>query len=229
MDKCIFYVEDDKVLSFLTKDQLEAKGYRVLHFTNGESALDALGKEHFDLALLDIMLPGVDGFEIAKSLRQLDQAIPILFLSAKTLKEDRLKGFEIGADDYIVKPFSMEELQYKIEVFMRRRFIDQPSQQEVFDFGASSLDVMEQQLSIKGQPDVSLTYREVQILRLFAQNKNQVVKRELILEKIWGKNDYFHGRSLDVFVSRIRKYLKLDDRIELKNVHGVGFVLLEKK
>lgn len=219
----IFYVEDDETLSFITRDQLEEQGYEVYHFADGKSALEAFKVGFFDLAILDIMLPNVDGFTIAEKIRQVDEAIPVLFLSAKSLEEDRLKGFQIGGDDYLTKPFSMEELIYKIKVFLKRSVL-KDSANPVVSLGQFTLDSINLKLETNGNVQ-DLTAKEADLLLLLIQNKNQTVRREDILIKLWGKNDYFLGRSLDVFISRLRKYLDADSSINIETVRGVGFRL----
>lgn len=219
----IFYVEDDETLSFITRDQLEEQGYEVHHFADGKCALEAFKAEYFDLAILDIMLPNVDGFTIAEKIRQVDEAIPVLFLSAKSLEEDRLKGFQIGGDDYLTKPFSMEELIYKIKVFLKRSVLKDAAN-PVVRLGQFTLDSINLKLERNGNVQ-DLTAKEADLLLLLIQNKNQTVRREDILIKLWGKNDYFLGRSLDVFISRLRKYLDADSSINIETVRGVGFRL----
>ena len=221
----ILYVEDDETLGFITKDQLTLKGYEVDHYLDGATAVNAIKENNYDLAVLDVMLPNIDGFEIAKKLRSRDHEIPILFLSAKGMKEDRLKGFETGGDDYITKPFSMEELLMRIEVFLKRRKItDGETKQTIFIIGAYTFDygnlLLEKEDNIE-----TLTEREAELLKYLASSPNQVLKRSEILIKVWGEDDYFLGRSLDVFISRLRKYLRDDPSLKIENIHGVGFKL----
>ncbi len=218
----LLYVEDDESLSFVTKDNLEITGYQVTHLPNGREALAVIKKQSFDLYLLDVMLPDVDGFTIAETIRANDPETPILFLTAKSLKEDRIKGLKLGGDDYITKPFSIEELLLKIEIFLKRSKISKPLKNQIFTFGAYELNYINLELSIN-ETIRRLTQREADLLKYFLEHKNQVIKRGDILENIWGENDYFLGRSLDVFVSRLRKYLKNDERLKIENVHGVGF------
>jgi DNA-binding response OmpR family regulator len=220
----IFYVEDDETLSFITKDQLEEQGYEVHHFNNGKDAVAAFEQGKYHLAILDIMLPGSDGFTIAGAIRQKDEQIPVLFLSAKSLEEDRLKGFQLGADDYITKPFSMEELLFKIKVFLKRSSAGNQVSKEKSNgkIGRYLLD-MERLRLINGQSEQDLTVKEADLLHLFMLNTNNTLKREDILIALWGKNDYFLGRSLDVFISRLRKYLSEDENISIQTLRGVGF------
>ena len=184
----------------------------------------AISDQRFDLCILDVMLPEVDGFTIAKEIRKYDQEVPIIFLTAKSLKEDKLHGLKLGGDDYITKPFSIEELILKIEIFLRRSKISIP--QEVLNFRIGAYDFDYKNLSLKRESNQKvLTQKEADLLKYFVQNKNMVLKRSDILETIWGEDDYFMGRSLDVFISRLRKYLKEDDALKIENIHGVGFKL----
>lgn len=220
----ILYVEDDETLSFLTNDELDQAGYDVCHCEDGEQGIKAFDKDHFDLAILDIMLPKVDGFSIAEHIRSKNQEIPILFLSAKSLEEDRLRGFKIGADDYLTKPFSMDELLFKIKVFLKRKRISTEEVSKSYTLHDYSFEPNNLLLKHK-DGDIELTAKEADLLSYLVQHMNETVKREDILVKLWGKNDYFLGRSLDVFISRLRKYLSRDERIEIQTVRGVGFKL----
>lgn len=219
----ILYVEDDEVLSFVTKDNLELNGHDITHCVDGKAGLKMFKEDQFDLCVLDVMLPEMDGFELAKEIRKLNTQIPIIFLTAKSLKEDKLDGLKLGADDYITKPFSIEELDLKIKIFLKRKFIDQSENTpSVFPLGLYEFDYINLKLFANGDVK-NLTQKEGDLLRLFLLNKNNIIKRTDILEKIWGQDDYFLGRSMDVFISRLRKYLKEDEQIKIENVHGVGF------
>lgn len=220
----IFYLEDDATLAFLTKDNLEEKGFEVVHCLSGKDAFEIFIGTGFDLCILDIMLPEVDGFTIAKLIRQKNPHIPILFLSAKSLKEDKLEGFKLGGDDYILKPFSIEELVCRINVFLKRNNTDSLIKREDLKLGSFTFQYSSLSLSLE-DTQISLTKREADLLHLFIENMNKIVTREEILKKLWGDDDYFMGRSLDVFVSRLRKLFKADPNIQLENVHGVGFRL----
>lgn len=220
----ILYVEDDESLGFVTRDNLELSGYRVSHCTDGVSALENIRNNKFDLCILDVMLPEMDGFALAAEIRKSDMEIPIIFLSAKSLKEDRIKGLQIGGDDYLVKPFSMEELILKIEIFLKRRNVLLTSDTGTYRIGSFDFDYPNLTLS-HGQHTILLTQREADLLKLFAEHPNQVIKRAEILEKLWGEDDYFLGRSLDVFISRLRKYLQDEKFLKIENIHGVGFRL----
>ncbi len=222
----ILYVEDDLNLAFVTKDNMVLAGYEVIHCENGKDALIAIEKTKFDLCVLDIMLPIIDGFEIAKIIREKDQSIPIIFLSAKSLPEDKIKGLKQGADDYITKPFSIEELLLKIKIFLKRRVIkvDKPAKQTIQKIGKYQFDYENLRLLFK-LSQINLTIKEASLLQLLFSRQNQIIKREEILILIWGDDDYFLGRSLDVFISRLRNYLKEDNSIKIENIHGVGFRL----
>lgn len=217
----ILYAEDDETLAFLTKDNLEQNGYEVFHCADGNACLEVFNAQDFDLCLLDIMMPKRDGFELAADIRLADPDIPIIFLSAKTLKEDRIKGLRLGADDYLVKPFSIEELVLKIEVFLKRsqKVSQAPT---TYAVGKFLFDSGNYTLASNGEK-ITLTQRESELLKLFLDNKNIVMKREEILKKLWGDDDYFMGRSLDVFISRLRKLLANEEGIAIENLHGIGF------
>jgi DNA-binding response OmpR family regulator len=220
----LLYVEDDESLGFVTRDNLLLQGYEITHCMEGNTALKAVRNRDFDLCILDVMLPGVDGFSIAEEIRRFDQQTPIIFLTAKSLKEDKIKGLKLGGDDYITKPFSIEELILKIEIFLRRRNIASAAPSTVYKIGDYEFDYSNLSLSQNGDEN-TLTQREADLLKLFIENPNKVLKRSGILEKLWGEDDYFLGRSLDVFISRLRKYLKNDNSLKIENIHGVGFRL----
>jgi two-component system, OmpR family, response regulator VicR len=220
----IFYVEDDESLSYVTKDNLELNGYAVTYSDTGDSAMSVIRSgRRFDLCILDVMLPGVDGFALAEEIRRHDEIVPIIFLTAKSMKQDKIHGLTIGADDYITKPFSIEELLLKIDIFLRRtKYTTIIKGNTPIGIGNYAFDYKNLNLQC-GDYAETLTQKEADLLKLLAENRNQVVKRSFILETIWGKDDYFLGRSLDVFISRLRKYLNHDDRIKIENIHGVGF------
>lgn len=217
----LLYVEDDDTLAFLTKDSLELNRYKVVHCRNGDEAIRAFRENKIDLCILDIMLPGKDGFEVAAEIRKYDQQVPILFLSAKTLKEDRIKGLKLGADDYIVKPFSMEELILKIGIFLHRSKKAGLNNSH-FQLGGFLFDPRNYTLALNGKEEV-LTQRESELLKLFSENRNTVLTRQQILKNLWGDDDYFMGRSLDVFISRLRKIISKDPSVQIENLHGIGF------
>lgn len=221
----ILYVEDDETLSFVTKDNLEINGFDVFHYMDGESAINAFMNNKFDLCIFDVMLPKKDGFTLASEVRKKNPEIPIIFLTAKSLKEDKISGLKLGADDYITKPFSIEELILKIGIFLKRKNIN-VVKQDTMIIGSLTFDY--RNLSIKGAEshEKILTQREADLLKILFENKNNIIKREEILEKVWGQNDYFLGRSMDVFISRLRKYLSEDASVKIDNIHGVGFKMV---
>lgn len=223
----ILYVEDDEVLAFVTKDNLELNGMKVSHAKTGKDAMKMFREDSFDLCLIDVMLPEMDGFAVAQKIRSRHSEIPIIFLTAKSLKEDRIKGLKIGADDYITKPFSIEELLLKIQVFLKRKYIAGDETTSFLKIGIYELDPENLRLK-NGDQIEQMTKKEVELLKLLINNKNRVIERSTILERVWGENDYFMGRSMDVFISRLRKYLKDDKSISLENIHGVGFRLNEE-
>nr|NQU91413.1 response regulator transcription factor [Bacteroidota bacterium] len=226
----ILYVEDDLTLSFVTRDNLELRGYKIDFCMDGEEALKLYTESRYDLCILDVMLPKMDGFELAKNIRQGNQEIPIIFLTAKSTKEDKIYGLKLGADDYITKPFSIEELVLKIEVFLKRSRQSKPNIDlgDEFSLGKFVFDTRNQLL--KG-PDKNrqLTYREAELLKIFCKNQDAILKRDIILHMIWGDDHYFASRSLDVFISRLRKYLKPDPGIKIENIHNVGYRLRTKE
>ncbi len=219
----LLIAEDDKNLSTVIKDYLTLEGYDVLICPDGMSCWNAYTLEPFDLCILDIMMPELDGFSLAEKIRQQNEHIPILFLTARTAHEDKIKGFKLGADDYIVKPFSIEELVLRIEVFLKRNG-KKTEAVTTFMLGRYAFDYSNLLLTRNGITQ-KLTRREADILKLLLHNKNQLVKREDILMQLWGTNDYFLGRSLDVFISKLRKFLGNDENIKIVNFHSVGFKL----
>jgi len=228
----ILLVEDDKNLGFVIQDNLESEGYHVDLAVTGKDGLSKFNNNTYSLALLDVMLPEQDGFTLARNIREKDEKIPLIFVTARSLNEDILTGFRTGADDYITKPFNMEELLFRIKVFLKRSGSIPEKELSAgmkkaytigkFTFNPEAL-ILECESGSK-----KLTLREANLLELFCLNKNEVLKRSDILERIWGTDDYFLGRSLDVFISRLRKYLKEDTNLEITNYHGVGFQLNEK-
>jgi DNA-binding response OmpR family regulator len=226
----ILLAEDDANLGFVVKDNLEDSGFQVELYTDGETALLAFERGEYDLCILDVMMPKKDGFSVAQAIRTKNQDIPIVFVTAKSLKEDRIKGFQLGADDYITKPFSIEELILRVEVILKRSKREgQPIQnKDEFTVGKFTFDFKNMVIVYENNTQ-ELTQREAELLRLLCVNKNQVVERDTILNVIWGDDTYFNGRSLDVFISRLRRYLKADTNVEIANVHRVGFKLLVKE
>ena len=221
----LLYVEDDETLSYITKENLERRGYVIININDGVKAWDKFNKEKFELCILDVMLPNMDGFTLAKKIRSVNQHIPIIFVTAKSLQEDKIEGLMLGADDYIVKPYSIEELILKIEIFLKRSGINDQfaTNSNEFQIGKFKLDTYNLILSDLNN-ETKLTYKEAELLKFFYTNRDKLVTREQILNTLWGGNDYFSGRSLDVFISRLRKYLKLDKSLKIENRHGIGFV-----
>jgi len=220
----VLLAEDDLSLGFVIKDNLQDEGYEVTHCPDGEVAWQQFQKKEFDICLLDVNMPVRDGFSLAKKIRQLSDVVPIIFLTAKSLQEDKIKGFETGADDYITKPFSIQELLMRMEVFLRRTKKLQADAVEEYQVG--KLRFVFNELKIyNGTEVIPLTQRESDLLRFLAQHTNKVLKREEVLLNVWGKDDYFLGRSMDVFITKLRKHFKADPSIVLETIHGVGFRL----
>lgn len=220
----ILYVEDDVNLGFVTKDNLLKKGYDITLVQDGLTAAQTFTQQKFDLCILDVMLPKIDGFALAQKIRDKDKNIPILFLTAKSMLEDKLQGFKLGGDDYITKPFSIDELVSKVEVFLKRSkvYATNAEEKNLYHIGNYEFDFKELTLKNKNN-SYSLTLREAELLRMLSLNRNQVVRREAILHQVWGEDNYYIGRSLDVFVSRLRKMFADDPHIQIENVRGVGF------
>jgi DNA-binding response OmpR family regulator len=223
----ILLAEDDRNLGNLLKEYLNAKGYETILASNGKDAFDIFKKEKFDICLLDVMMPVKDGFTLAREVRVLDQNIPIVFLTAKSMKEDAIEGFTVGGDDYITKPFSMEELLLRLNAILRRtrnQNIVNSSQTE-FKIGSYSFDCNRQVL-IHEDKSEKLTSKEADLLRLLCLNSNDVLDRSFALKTIWMDDSYFNSRSMDVYIAKLRKYLKDDPSVEILNIHGKGFKLL---
>lgn len=224
----ILLAEDDPNLGFVIKDNLTDKGYDVTHCINGLEAERVIYKEKFDLYLFDVMMPKKDGFSLAKEIRLTNKEVPIIFLTAKSMKEDTIQGFKVGADDYITKPFSMEELLLRIQAVLRRyQKTAQTSepQHSLFQLGKYTFDFDHQLLTQNGILQ-KLTSKEAALLKLFCENKNQPINRSLALKLIWGDDSYFNARSMDVYITKLRKHLKDDASLQIMNLHGEGFKLL---
>lgn len=223
--KKILLVEDDPSLGFVIKDNLSIKGFDVTLCADGDLGEKTFHQNEFDLCILDVMLPKKDGFAVAASIREKNKHVPIIFLTAKSMVEDKLLGFQTGADDYITKPFSLEELICRIDVFLRRTY-GQPRQNTKAVFSVGKFEFDPSNLVLKNHAsEKTLTQKEAEVLKLLYQNRDRVLKREEILTQVWGDDDYFMGRSMDVFISKLRKYLKEDPSIQIVNYHGVGFRL----
>ena len=218
----VFLAEDDVSLGFVIKDNLEEGGFEVVHCQDGQTAMERFNKDEFDICLLDVMMPNKDGFAVAKKIRQQSDLIPILFLTSKSMEEDKVKGFQTGADDYITKPFSMQELMMRMNVFLRRTKKMHSESQEEYNIGNLRFSFTDLKLT-SPEGSFSLTQREADLLRFLCKHPNKVLKREEVLMNVWGKDDYFLGRSMDVFMTKLRKYFKADPQINLETIHGLGF------
>jgi len=224
----ILLAEDDPNLGELLKDYLELKGkFNVTLATNGDEALTYFQKDNYDLCILDVMMPKKDGFSVGKEIRKIDASVPIIFATAKSMMEDKTEAFELGGDDYITKPFRTEELLLRINALLKRASRDKEEEVIVdkFEIGEFYFDYTSQQISRKGLTQ-KLSTKEAELLRLLCLKKNDVLTREEALLKIWHDDNYFTGRSMDVFLSKLRKYLKEDPHVEIVNVHGKGYKLL---
>lgn len=222
----ILLVEDDENMRFMLQDNLEMAGYDARALADGQTALSAFMKEEFDLCIFDVMLPKKDGFTLASDVRKLNVSIPIIFLTAKTLKEDRIRGFKIGADDYITKPFSIEEFLLRIEAIFKRVY-NKPTTADVksqYQLAGFTFDYNGHRISGNGQL-VDLTIKEAKLLRLFCIHVNKVIERDIIQKAIWEDEGYFVGRSMDVFISRLRKIFKDEPAVNIHTIHGVGYKL----
>ncbi|MBV4357230.1 response regulator transcription factor [Pinibacter aurantiacus] len=218
----VLLAEDDAALGFVIKDSLEEAGYEVILCADGQTAIERFNKNEFDICLLDVMMPHKDGFEVAKKIRQQSDVVPILFLTAKSLEEDKIKGFQSGADDYITKPFSMPELLLRMDVFLRRT--KKMYSEQVQDYQIGKLKFSFANLTITSpEGNSTLTQKEAELLLFLCQHPNKVLKREEVLLNVWGKDDYFLGRSMDVFITKVRKHFKTDPDVVLETIHGVGF------
>ncbi len=221
----ILLAEDDHNLGSLLKNYLALKEYDPLLVTDGVQGLKAFKKGKFTLCILDVMMPEMDGFTLAKEIRTIDSEIPIIFLTAKNLKEDIYEGFKSGADDYMTKPFTMEELVYRIEAVLRRVTKDNGPRENNYQIGEFSFDTLKQLLTC-GDQIVKLTTKESELLELLCRHKNEILERNFALKSIWIDDNYFNARSMDVYITKLRKYLKKDPTIEILNIHGKGYKLL---
>ena len=224
----LLLVEDDENLGFMLRDNLEMAGYEVRLCRDGEKGLTAFYNDNYQLCILDVMLPLKDGFTLAEDIRRHNQKTPIIFLTAKNQKDERIKGFKLGGDDYITKPFSLEEFLLRLEAVLKRTY-DRPTsadQKNIFSVGNFHFDYNNQLLTIDGRSS-KLTNKEAKLLRILIKYKNQVVERDLIMKTIWEDEGYFVARSMDVFISKLRKRLAENPKIKIANVHGVGYRLEE--
>lgn len=222
----ILLAEDDSNLGILLKNYLNAKEYETSLFVNGNLALKAFNTENFNLGILDIMMPEMDGLSLAKEMRKINPSVPIIFLTAKSQKEDVLEGFRSGADDYITKPFSMEELLYRIQAILKRTTgTSSHRKEDHYVIGHYTFDPLKQLLTIGGQ-QIKLTTKESELLELLCRHGNEVLERNFALKAIWIDDNYFNARSMDVYITRLRKYLKKDPSVKVLNVHGRGYKLI---
>lgn len=224
----ILLVEDDLNLGQILNEYLNVKGYETTLCRDGEQGFTAFKRENYDLCIFDVMMPKVDGFTLADKVRKTNTEVPIIFLTAKSLKEDAIKGFNVGADDYVTKPFSMEELLLRIKAILRRtnKTEEEDNLQTKFEIGKFSFDFSSQKLII-GDSEQKLTSKESALLRMLCLHKNQVLDRSKALKKIWFDDNYFNSRSMDVYITKLRKFLKADENLQIINVHGQGFKLIE--
>ena len=223
--KKILLVEDDFNLGIVIQDFLSLEGYTVHLCRDGKEGLQKFNKNDYDVCLLDVMLPEKDGYQIAEDIRKVNKEIPIIFLTAKSSPEDKVKGFKSGGDDYITKPFNREEFLLRIKAIIRRANNEYDDEDEgMIEINSYTLDFKNLKLTCP-EEDKKLTKRETAILKLLSENRNKVIERSLVLNLIWGDDNYFNGRSLDVFITKLRKYLKHDESISINNIHGVGFKL----
>lgn len=228
----ILLAEDDENLSFVLEQYLIQKGFDVTVKSNGQEAFDTFCKKTFDLVILDVMMPKMDGFSVAKKIREINEDIPIIFLTAKSQKEDTLEGFNAGGDDYITKPFSMDELIARIHAILRRTNVYKAieSDQKVFEIGEYTFRYDEKLLIHNPSKEkLNLTTKETELLRLFAIHKNDLLDRSFALKSVWGEDTYYNSRSMDVYIAKLRKYLSKDPNISIVNVHGKGFKLYVKE
>jgi len=221
----VLLAEDDENLGSLLREYLQAKSYETNWVTDGDKAFKSFEKNKYDICILDIMMPVKDGFTLAKEIRMLNREVPIIFLTAKSMKEDVFEGFSIGADDYITKPFSMEELLYRMQAILRRTKGAIDKKQEIYNIGKYRFDTNKHLLILEDK-EQKLTTKESDLLRLLCNNANQVLERNFALRTIWIDDNYFNARSMDVYITKLRKYLKEDPSIEIMNIHGTGYKLI---
>lgn len=221
----ILLCEDDENLGMLLREYLNAKGYSTDLCPDGDAGYKAFVKNRYDMCVLDVMMPKMDGFTLAQEIRQANAEVPIVFLTAKTLKEDVLAGFKIGADDYLTKPFSMEELTLRIDAILRRTHGKKPKESNIYQVGRFTFDIQKQLLTIDDQ-QIKLTTKESELLALLCAHSGEILQRDFALKTIWTDDNYFNARSMDVYVTKLRKHLKADPSLEIKNIHGKGYKLI---
>lgn len=220
----ILLVEDDANLGFVISDQLKTEGYQVVLCTNGMDGHMRFSEDEFHLCIFDVMMPKKDGFTLAREIRTMNQDIPIIFLTAKAMTEDKIAGFNAGGDDYLTKPFSFDELSVRVKALLKRVNIKEEPEEKLVQIGSYVFDT--ENFTLKHPEfEKTLTKKEAMVLKILCKFKNAVVPRENILTAVWGQDDYFAGRSMDVFITKLRKYFSMDDKIAISNIHGIGFKL----
>lgn len=228
MTNRILFVEDDPNLGMLLKENLDNKGFDTTWCKNGDEGINSFKQGDYNICILDIMLPTKDGFELSKEIRAIDPSIPFIFLTSKAMQSDRIKGFEYGCDDYVTKPFSTQELYMRINAILKRVRTDETKQKKQFSIGKFEFDHTKMMLTL-GNNATKLSAKECELIYILAANMNELVQRSTILEKVWGNDDYFSAKSMDVYISKIRKLLKADPDIEILNAYGIGFKLIVNK
>jgi DNA-binding response OmpR family regulator len=222
----LLLVEDDHNLGFVIQDQLKSEGYEVVFASDGIEGLKKFNEHNPQMCIFDVMMPKKDGFTLAKDVRKVNTEVPILFLTAKNQTEDKIEGFKAGADDYLTKPFSTEEFLLRVKAILKRvKLVESDEALSTFDLGDIVYDIENYRLKYADGEEKKLTKKEAKILLLLVQNINKVLPRDVVLNAVWGQDDYFVGRSLDVFITKLRKYLKADESVKINNIHGVGFKL----
>jgi DNA-binding response OmpR family regulator len=225
----VLVVEDDLNMGYLISGGLEMHQFKVTLCTDGKSGLKTFRQGSVQLCILDIMLPGTDGFTLAKEIRKLNENVPLIFLTSRSMEVDKIKGFQLGCDDYITKPFSIMELVLRIQAILKRSANSEPlTANETYDIGNFSLNYNNRTLTENNGTSRQLSVKETELLRLLCSRKNELIHRQYIMNKVWGNDDYFTVKSMDVFITRLRKLLKSDSRLEIQNIYGTGFKLIEK-
>lgn len=225
----ILIVEDEQALGILLKENLKSKGFTVKLCKDGMDGWNTFKTERFDLCILDVNMPKMDGFELAKNIREKNEVVPIIFLTANSAQDDKIKGFDYGADEYITKPFNLDELVARMKAILKRtQYVAQPltTQNETITFGKLELDATYHKLKVNGE-EKKVSTTEAELLKLFISNSNNLLTRNAILLKVWGRDDYYTARNLDVYINKLRKLIKGDDSVEISNIHGSGFILAE--
>ncbi|QZE13516.1 response regulator transcription factor [Halosquirtibacter laminarini] len=222
----IFFLEDDLSFGTVLKSYLEINNYDVTWINDGAKAIEEFKKNHYDLCILDVMLPNIDGFSVGKEIRMINKDVPLIYLTAKAMKEDILQGYHVGADDYITKPFDTEVLICKVQAILSRKGAKTEDSKEDYKIGTIEFSTITRVLK-SGEFSKQLSPKEASLLELLCKHKNKLLTREVALKQIWGEDDYFTARSMDVFITKLRKYLKVDPNIEIKNIHGSGFIMTD--